>query len=44
MDGRLRLIEDNAIKAHKERETRQNAEDLLGFLGFDDVNDWDSVT
>ena len=43
-EARLKAIEDQAIKAYKERETRQHVEELLSHLEFADIKDFNNVS
>lgn len=36
-------MEETTIREHKERETRENAEELMRFLDFADIKDFDKV-
>ncbi len=40
LESRLRQIEENAYREQKERETRENAEELWKYLDFSDIKDF----
>ena len=42
-DQRLRQIEENAFREQKEKETRENAEELWKYLDFTDIKDFNML-
>ena len=43
-ETRINALEEKAIKDIKDRETRNNAEELLKYLEFDDIKDFSKVS
>ena len=43
-EARIQALEDKTLKEIKDRETRNNAEELLKYLEFSDIKDFTKVS
>ncbi len=42
-EDKLKMIEDTLLSQRKEAESKKLGSELMDYLGFDDIDDWDHI-